>query len=139
MAQEELHDTGVSQKAIVVNEEGKMLAVRRSDSAPRNALRWDLPGGILDFGEDAKEGIIREIKEEAGLEVKDVKVFDVISKFNELKEFWVTIGYTAQALSKDVKLSYEHVEFKWVTLDEFLNLDASDKLKQLVKIYKETK
>ncbi len=137
MSKPKFEKLGVTQKAIVFNEEGKMLTIRRSASAPRNPMRWDLPGGILDLGEAAKEGIVREIKEEVGLEVENIKVFDVISQFDSQNEFWVTIGYTAKAISTKIKLSYEHVQYKWVTMDEFLDLDASDRLKQLVKNYKQ--
>lgn len=57
---------GVSQKAIIFNKENKILVIRRSKTAPYGALTWDLPGGDLDYGEDAITGVIREIKEETG-------------------------------------------------------------------------
>ena len=113
---------GVSQKVIIFNNEGKFLALRRSKTAPLNALKWDFPGGELGFGEDAIEGIIREAKEEGGLEVKDLRPFDVESHVNEDGVFWVTIAYIAEAISKEVKLSYEHDQFRWVGAEEFLEL-----------------
>jgi len=137
MSKPQFEKLGVTQKAIVFNEEGKILTIRRSASAPRNPMRWDLPGGILDLGEAAKEGITREIKEETGLEVKDVKVADVISKYDEKNEFWVTIFYTSTAATNKIKLSYEHVQYKWVSMDEFVELDASEKLKQFVNSFKQ--
>jgi ADP-ribose pyrophosphatase len=62
---------GVSQKAIIFNREGKILVLRRSGTALSNPGKWDFPGGDLEFGEDAIGGIIREIREETGLEVKN--------------------------------------------------------------------
>jgi len=123
---------GVSQKAIIFNEEGKFLAIHRTSSAPYNPERWDLPGGDLDFGEDATEGIIREIKEEVGLEVKDLKLFDVESHVNKENDFWVTIAYTAKSVSYNVTLSFEHDDFKWLTPEDFLKLESSDKLRRFV-------
>ncbi len=51
--------------AIVANSEGKILLHRRSD----NTL-WGLPGGAMEIGESIGETIVREVKEETGLDVK---------------------------------------------------------------------
>jgi 8-oxo-dGTP diphosphatase len=126
---------GVAQKAILFDKGGKILTIRRSATAPSNPLCWDLPGGDVDFGEDAKESIIREIKEETGLEVNDLRVLDVISGFNDKDEFWVTICYAAQPTTAGVKLSYEHDDFKWVTPEEFKQLEVSPRNKKFVEMF----
>jgi len=123
----------VSQKAIIFREGGKALAIRRSKTAPSRPLKWDLPGGTFGSGEEAKESIIREIKEETGLAVKNLKVADVVSGFNDMNEFWVSIFYTAKAIDDKVALSYEHDDFKWMTLDEFLQLETSSRIKKFVE------
>ncbi len=51
--------------AIVTNDEGKILLHRRSD----NDL-WALPGGAMNIGESIGETIVREVREETGLDVK---------------------------------------------------------------------
>jgi len=124
---------GVSQKVIIFNKEGKFLTIRRTKTAPSNPNKWDFPGGDLDFGEDTTDGIIREIKEESGLEVKELKPFDVESHINKMGDFWVTIAYTAETVSEKVTLSYEHDAFKWVPPKGFLKLESPEKLKRFVK------
>ena len=124
---------GVSQKAVIIGNDGKILAIRRSDTHPFRPLGWDVPGGDLEFGEDAKKGIRREIKEETGLSVGDLKVADVFSVSNGRGEFWVTVCYSAIALTGKVKLSWEHDDFRWVTPKEFQKLDAGAKIKKFVK------
>ncbi len=128
-----MKETGVSQKAIIFNNEGKFLTLRRTSTAPVRPNTWDFPGGDLEFGEDAREGIIREIKEEAGLEVKDLKPFDVDSRINKEGNFWITIGYVAKAISDKVTLSFEHDEFKWLSSEEFLKLESAPKFERFVK------
>ncbi|HOI97259.1 MAG TPA: NUDIX hydrolase [Candidatus Pacearchaeota archaeon] len=123
---------GVSQKAIIFNREGKILVLRRSGTALSNPGKWDFPGGDLEFGEDAIGGIIREIREETGLEVKNLNLFDVESHINKEGDFWVTIAYIAKAVSDKVILSYEHDEFKWLTAEDFLKLESSEKLRRFV-------
>lgn len=125
----------VSIKAVVYRDDGKVLALRRTKTAPTRPLQWDLPGGILDYGEDTLAGIMREIKEEAGIDVVTVKLLDVISAFDDKDEFWVTIGYSARAKSDTVQLSYEHDRFQWVTPAEFRQLRASPRNQKFVKLF----
>lgn len=108
------------------------MVLRRSGTALSNPGKWDFPGGDLEFGEDAIGGIIREIREETGLEVKNLNLFDVESHINKEGDFWVTIAYIAKAVSDKVILSYEHDEFKWLTAEDFLKLESSEKLRRFV-------
>ena len=127
---------GVSQKAIIFNKNGKILTIRRTKTAPSRPLHWDLPGGLLEFGEDTKDAIIREVKEETNLKIKNPIVMDARSKFSDNGEFWVTICYVARSTDKKVILSYEHDDIKWVTPNGFQKLKASPKNKKFVKYFK---
>ncbi|MDD5145584.1 MAG: NUDIX hydrolase [Candidatus Pacebacteria bacterium] len=126
----------LTQKAIIVNENGSFLAIRRSKTDPARPLFWDLPGGGLDFSEDAKQGIIRETKEETGLDVENFKVKDVISRLNDRGEFWITIFYVGKTTASKVILSYEHDDYKWTAADEFLKLKISPTLQKFVEKFK---
>lgn len=127
-----MKNTGVTQKAIVFNSVRKFLALKRSSTAPNRPNTWDLPGGELDFGEQAKEGILREIREETGLEAANLKLSDVESHISHGGSFWVTICYTAETGPDRVKLSFEHNEYKWVTKEEFLKFESSPRLMRFV-------
>lgn len=131
-----IHSTGSSQKAIVINKEGKMLTLFRTETAPTRPNTWDLPGGDLEFGEDAIHSIIREIKEETGLNVRNVCPFDVESLINKDGNFWICIAYYAISESDDVCLSYEHSEYKWVTVEEFLAINTSKRASRFIENYK---
>lgn len=61
------------------NKEGEILVIHRTSIAPSDSDKWDLLGGDVDFGEDTTESIIREIKEETGLEIKGRRA-DCISR-----------------------------------------------------------
>jgi ADP-ribose pyrophosphatase YjhB (NUDIX family) len=57
--------------ALIFNRD-KILLVERGKEPLKGF--WSLPGGVLEIGETLEEGIIREVREETGLEVKPRKV-----------------------------------------------------------------
>lgn len=62
--------------AIIVNEKGEILFQRRGD-----VNMWGLPGGALELGESAEEALLREIKEETGLEIRIERPLGVYTKY----------------------------------------------------------
>ncbi|MBQ9293992.1 MAG: NUDIX domain-containing protein [Bacteroidaceae bacterium] len=57
--------------AIIVDEMGRLLVVRRSKEPAKGTL--DLPGGFCDCHETGEEGVRREVMEETGLEVTEAR------------------------------------------------------------------
>jgi len=57
--------------AFIVNDNDEMLVVRRAKEPAKGTL--DLPGGFVDMGETVEEGMIREIKEETGLDITNIQ------------------------------------------------------------------
>ncbi len=71
---------GVGSAGVVQRADGRLLVARRSD----NGL-WHFPGGYLDFGENAAQGLVRELCEETGLEVYPQRLLGIFSP----PEMWV--------------------------------------------------
>jgi 8-oxo-dGTP diphosphatase len=122
----------VTQKIIILNPEGKFLAIRRSHT-DSDAFAWDLPGGLIEKGEDIKEAILREIQEEVAVEISDLKILDVFSASSKQNPYFICVGYVAKADSTDVTLSWEHDQYEWVTKEEFLERPAKEHIKELVR------
>ena len=57
--------------AFILNSKGELLVARRGKEPAKGTL--DLPGGFVDNGESGEQGIIREIKEETGLDIPEVE------------------------------------------------------------------
>ena len=60
---------GLAVKALVYDGEGRILLIQRSMSSKHYAGQWDLPGGKVDPGETFDAALVREIKEETGLDI----------------------------------------------------------------------
>jgi 8-oxo-dGTP diphosphatase len=56
----------------------KILLVERGKEPMKG--HWSLPGGALETGETLEQGIIREVREETGLEVKPLKVLEIFER-----------------------------------------------------------
>jgi len=125
----------VATKAVVLREDGKMLTLLRGKDAPTNPLGWDLPGGVLDHGEAVDAGVIREIKEETGLDISLPRVFHAIARVNELGEYWTTIFFRADTKTDEVQLSWEHNEYKWIEPHELEALQGSARNKEAVRVF----
>ena len=106
-------------KAIILNDKGEMLMVRRSKTAPRRPLQWDLPGGMVEEGEDIAAATARETAEEAGIQIEP-KHLDLVYSHTEimhdLNVIW--LFYTGRATLTDVILSFEHDKFQWSTFTD---------------------
>src|SRR5713226_638946 len=64
----------VGSSAIVVDEAGRILLQRRSDSG-----NWALPGGTMDIGETFAQSVVREVKEETGFAVRIERIVGIYS------------------------------------------------------------
>lgn len=101
------------------------LCIQRSIYEKSNQHEWDLPGGKLEFGEDINTALTREIYEEVGLQVENLRPFFTTS-FMQSDRYIVVILYVADYLSGNVKLSKEHEDYKWLTKESFDTIKFQD-------------
>lgn len=123
--------------AIIRNEAGEILILLRSASDARRPVRWDLPGGHADAGETLEDALKREVLEEIGLKVGDnaPKLWHAFSDTfdNEVSVNW--LFFRVEVSGSQVTLSPEHSEFRWVGIDEAIELiDYEPKKRALVYI-----
>jgi len=81
---------------------------------------WQGVAGKIEKGETAWQTAIRELKEETGLDPYRMFIADHISKFYEVKGDRINLVpvFGIEVNSKDVILSEEHIEYKWVNFNE---------------------
>lgn len=127
--------------ALVQNEKGEVLIIKRNmiKRGKQNfeGGKWDIPGGTVEKLESPSEAAIRETKEEVGLKVDIETILYEKSNLDKKKQaIFTTLIYSCRTTDMlDVTLDLEeHDDYKWVSIDEILNMDDND----LVSYMKET-
>lgn len=126
-------------KAFIIYD-GKILLLKEStkyaDGA--NAGKFDVPGGRVKPSQRFDESLIREIKEETGLEVKIGRPFFV----GEWRPFvrgeqWQIVGtyFECFAETASVVLSDDHEEYVWINPEEYYKYNLIDNLKPAFESY----
>ena len=120
----------VGVKSIIIYNR-KTLLIQRVDGNHE----WEFPGGLMEFNEDLHEALKREIKEETGLD--DIRVgkfiYVMTAKVSPVRQI-VGIGYISYANSDKITLAPdEHINFKWVNKEEFIELLSKPMLNELIE------
>ena len=102
----------VSAGAIITNKDGHVLLLKHRF---RPSPGWGIPCGFIEKGEQPDEAVRRELREEAELELVDVKLF-ATRAFNEPKQ--IEILFTARAVDDTERLSFEIQKAAWFSPDE---------------------
>lgn len=83
---------------------------------------YELPGGHIDYGEDLKVGLAREVMEEFGMSIAIGEVLDVFTYVNDIKQSHsIEVVYFAQFTDpiENIQLHPDdHSTYGWFALDE---------------------
>lgn len=125
----------------IIQKDGKYLILQRSPEKRRFPNRWTVPGGRLqpsDYINEPKETaeywynvlektLKREVKEEAGLEITNIRYVTSLATVHEDGAPSLVISCLADYVGGDVQLQEgETVDFAWVDLKEAKDYDLID-------------
>lgn len=108
--------------AIIVNDKGQILLQSRSDRD-----EWGLPGGCQELGETFEEVVIREVKEETNLDVReeDLKLIKIVSGMSRRSSYPNgdvvinnTVLYLVDKYSGSLRWNSESKDMKFFDLDK---------------------
>lgn len=113
--------------AVIVSE-GKILLERRGNEPGRG--QWSIPGGLVEVGESLEQTIVREVREETGLEVESAELIDVVGNVvrdeaGKIKYHFVIVDYLVKIKGGRLRAASDAEELKWVKLTEVERLDLT--------------
>ena len=122
--------------AIVIRD-GRYLILKRSEKEEKFPNRWTVPGGKLDTGDYVhrpkdtpdywynvlEETLRREVREEAGIEIANIRYVTSLADAPEGKDPSLVISCLADYASGDIVLSDEMSDAAWVSLEEVKQYD----------------
>lgn len=99
---------------------------------------WDFVKGKIERNEALKQTIIRETKEETGIDdLRFIEEFEEKIEYFFKKQgktiFKTVIIFLAETKTKEIKLSYEHVDFKWLPYNKALERLTFENAKKVLK------
>jgi ADP-ribose pyrophosphatase YjhB (NUDIX family) len=119
--------------AIVQDDRGHLLMVHKTD----NDL-WAVPGGGMDVGEYMHQAVVREVKEETGIDVEVTGIVGIYTNPNHVMAYddgevrqQCSICFTTRMLGGEIKTSSETKEVRFVDPERLdgLNIHPSMRLR----------
>ena len=103
---------------IIYDDNKGILFEKRTDNG-----MWCIPGGSLELGESLEEALLREVKEETGLDIFDPVFLDVKANIhiiypNQDEVYYTDVVYYSTEYDGDLEHDSESTELKWFKLDE---------------------
>jgi len=109
----------------------KVFIAKRADTKKFLPGIYELPGGHIDYGEDTNDGLVREIQEEFGVEVRLGDPFAVFTYLNDVKgSHSIEVIYFAQLVDPDIKIKpnpEDHSTCGWFAESELPQTFVSEK------------
>lgn len=135
-----MSDRRVAQKVVlgaaIFNGKRQVLVVQRSKDLAVYPCAWELPSGKREFFESSYECLLREVREETGLDIEviaPVSVFDyVIERPNETRDTTQVTFLARVSVDKPVVLSSEHQDHAWISLGRVEDYELSPETKVTV-------
>ena len=135
-----MNDKKIVQKVVlaaVIMKNKKVLILQRNKDEEIFPNMWELPSGKKELLESSKKCLIREVKEETGLDIQIIIptfIFDYqIEKPNEIRDS-TQINFLVKSINNNkVKLSLEHQKFAWISKNEIEKYELSQATKESIK------
>jgi ADP-ribose pyrophosphatase YjhB (NUDIX family) len=108
MTQQPKHSVSVA--AAVINNDGRILVIRRRDQGT-----WQLPGGILELDETVEAGLRREVYEETGIAIEPQRLTGV---YKNMTLGVVALVFRAHPLGGSPQPNDEATAVEWWTADQ---------------------
>jgi len=116
--------TGIIVSFFCHDGQGNFLLHKRSNKCRDEHGTWDNGGGRLRFGENPRDGVLREVKEEYSCEgaiEHELHPVNVIREWNGVKTHWISHPFIIRVSRADVQIGDKGAidEIGWFRINEF--------------------
>jgi len=113
----------------------KILLLKRSDKVRTYQGRWNAVAGYLDELKPIHKKILEELREELGIDEDNILSIHIGEpyKFTDTKtnKTWIVHPVLIELDTEpEIKLNWEHTEYKWINPKELKNFDIVPKLEK---------
>ena len=116
----------------IIELDGRFLLCRRHRNERRFPLKWEFPGGKVEPGESPEQAIIRELREELGIEVRELRpIMDYDFRYPCEPTFHLHFFHIP-----DFGNTIQNIQFEttaWITKENMMNYDLLDGDKPFVR------
>ena len=123
-------------KAVII-QNSKILLLKRKDSSKFFPKAWDFAGGKVEPGETVEQAVVREVKEETGLDVIPEKIvgeFPFEASGKQVMFHVFEIRPIDHDISDSIVLSADHSEFIWVEKNDLMKLDLAPAVRKYFEV-----
>jgi 8-oxo-dGTP diphosphatase len=114
----------VSAAAIVLNEKNELLLIK----GPRRG--WEMPGGQVEEGESLTDAVVRETKEESGIDIEVIKFCGI---FQNIEVSICNTLFLGKPVGGELTTSPESLEVGFFPLEEALEMVTWNNFKQRIE------
>ena len=133
MKREYPHQPIVGVGAVIVDC-GKLVLVKRG--AEPSLGKWSFPGGAVELGEAVRDAVIRETKEECGLDVELVEdtpmdAYDILTQDQNahLQYHYVLLQFLVRPKQGKLEPTSDAIDARWVPFEEVENYDLAESVR----------
>lgn len=116
-----------------LKQNGNYLMIKKNDDGGQSAGKYLGVGGKLEPGESPDECAKREIKEETGYEVLDLKLRGIVTFLSDVWEDEIMFLYSAEQLEGELRNDCDEGRLYWIEEDKVLDLPAWEGDKYFLK------
>ena len=119
----------------IVKNKGKVLILKKSPKDRSYPNKWSFCSGYVKEFESAEDTVLREIKEEIGLEGKIIKNGKLFQKDDKIKrKRWVIMPFLCKVNSRHIKLDHENVDYRWINYKDIKKYPTVPGLEKDLKV-----
>ena len=128
---------GVGCGAVIKNGEDKILLMKRGSLSKSEPNTWCIPGGAVEFNERMEDSVVREIKEELGVDIEVVKQYGCANHIMPTEgKHWVSTIFLCKITQGEPKVMEPGKcdEIGWFSLEEMKGLALGVIMKENLKL-----